>query len=86
MAVRFGFFYDFAFKMSETGKFQSRGRRNKKKRNLESILAEALSLSLLRKLVISNLVEEKKRKTYVSFFSRNPVTGERSTHCKYRPR
>ena len=63
--------------MSEAGNFEPRRRRNRKKVNLESAVAEAESFLASKK---------KKRKQYVSFFSRNPVTGERSTHCKYRPR
>ena len=37
-------FYDLTFKMSEASNFQPLGRRNRKKLNLESIVAEAESL------------------------------------------
>ena len=63
--------------MSETGNFRSRRGKTRKKVNLESVMAEAESLLASKK---------KKRKPYISFFSKNPVTGLRSTHCKYRPR
>ena len=63
--------------MSENGNLQPRRRKTRKKVNLESVMAEAESLLASKK---------KKRKPYVSFFSKNPVTGVRSTHCKYRPR
>jgi len=68
------FLNDFTFKMSEAGNFQPRRSRKRKKLKLESVVAEAESFLASKK---------KKRKPYVSFFSRNPVTGERSTHCKY---
>ena len=63
--------------MSETGNFQSRRKKKRKKLDLESVVAEAETLLVSQK---------KKRKPYVSFFSKNPVTGVRSSHCKYRPR
>ena len=71
------FLKGFTLKMGETGNFQPRRRKNRKKLNLESLVAEAESLLASQK---------KKRKPYVSFFSKKPVTGVRSTHCKYRPR
>ena len=64
--------------MTEDCNVERRGRKRKlKKIDLESVVAEAESLLASQK---------KKKKPSFSYFSKNPVTGVRSCHCKYRPR
>ena len=60
---------------------QSREKRSHKKRDWASILAESEELTSSQ-----NQKKKPKAKKPVSFIWKNPVTGLRTTHSKYRPR